>query len=1029
MPRFTVGDVVLLREDPGVQGAILALETQHAGEQYYRVFINGQQEVRAAGSLLPFRGGEKPTDALAGGEIADFDAFQRLLTFHRARRRASLSNHYYAFNASRTRFYPHQFKPLIKFLDSPTGRILIADEVGLGKTIEAGLILTELEARQYLDRILVVCPATLTGKWQQELKQRFDQDFEIARAARFREFLDQYAHDPAQTRDRLIVSLETVRSARLLGRIEAVAPRFDLVIVDEAHHLRNSGRNQHEAGKLLAGHADATVFLTATPIQLGRENLFTLLNLLEPDSFVSREEGERLFVANAPVVRCQSAVGQVPPAIDIAQEELHRAGQDQRISEHPEYPAALARMKDLATEHRHGAIAHDTVLNLQMHLNRINLLGHIFTRTRKREVQNRRAVRRAMTPHVELTDLEQDFYDAVTRFVRAQNRTRRGGGRGSGFLLVTPQRRMASSIPAMVRYYRAQVGAVVEDEPEDQDEPATAVTEDPELLVHALRDLRRVIGRWPLEGGPDSKYDALRSVLTGLRQERERLSILVFAFYKDTLHYLQDRLQADGFRCAVICGDVPNDQRPTIIERFRNGDVEVLLSSRVGSEGLDFQFCSSLVNYDLPWNPMEIEQRIGRLDRLGQESETIGIYNLHATGTIEARIMERLHQRVGVFEDSIGDLEDILGTVVKELEQDLFRDELTAEEEEERLVQAERIVQERRRQMEELEGEAASFIGTDRFFDEEVRRIRDHHRYVTEKQLVSFVTSFLGKRCPRTHLQYDLKTGRGRLRPDAELQALLHANPERRCPPEFLNPPAGGLKVTFNSQTAFDDPTIAFINVVHPLVQMMVDELDHEGSLASAHHLVLSQGRLPGDLVADCALVPGNYVYFAYRHAIKAARSTNTLEFVLLDDRLQLAVPVSRGEEVLGRLLEFGSTPEQGAGRLPEDLAREASRAAEQHFLAHARKLENHHRETNEAFIERRLDVLESHYRRLIAAQEHRLSEGRRKGAQPHYLRMVEGTISRLVRDLELARRKIAENREVGASHEEIAAGIIELVP
>ena len=140
----------------------------------------------------------------------------------------------------------------------------------------------------------------------------------------------------------------------------------------------------------------------------------------------------------------------------------------------------------------------------------------------------------------------------------------------------------------------------------------------------------------------------------------------MFAFFKDTLRYLARRLQVDGIGGVTIDGDTPPVERSEIIDSFSRDDrLEVLLSSRVGGEGLDFQFCNTMFNYDLPWNPMEVEQRIGRLDRIGQDSQIIHIYNLWIQGTIEERILRRLYDRVGIFQRSIGGLEAILGEITK----------------------------------------------------------------------------------------------------------------------------------------------------------------------------------------------------------------------------------------------------------------------------------------------------------------------------------------------------------------------------
>lgn len=1026
---YKPGGIVRLSEDPGTTVVITAVDVKHAGEQYYRVYVGNREVRRAECSLLPYTDEDSPSDFLARGLVGDFSQFQQLLTFHRARRGSSFSNYYFSFNASRTRFYPHQFKPLIKFLDSPIKRVLIADEVGLGKTIEAGLILTELEARQHLDRVLIVCPSTLTQKWCWEMKNRFDQDFEIAKAERMGRFLEEFESNPDRTSARLIVSLETVRAREMLQRIDLIAPRFDLLIVDEAHHLRNPGRNQHRVGGMLAEYADAVVFLTATPIQLGRENLFSLLHLLDPQSFISAEESERLFLSNEPVVRCLTAISQIPPAIDRAAEELSRASSDSRIGGHPDFPLAKVGLERLQAAVSDNGELPEKIIDLQKSLNRINLLSHIFTRTRKRDVQDRVVVRRAYATEVTLTDIERQFYQAVTSLVRAQNARRRSVMRGSGFLLVTPQRRMSSSIPAMVEHYRQSAGLGEDEVAED---PIITVAEDhadPDQLAHARRELQKIIARWPRNSELDSKYDVFREVIERTRRAEGTLKVLVFAFYKHTLLYLQRRLRADGVACEVICGDVPPKDRTIIIERFRRGDgVEVLLSSRVGSEGLDFQFCHVLVNYDLPWNPMEIEQRIGRLDRLGQESDTIMIHNIYPTDTIEDRVMQRLHQRVNVFESSIGDLDEILGEALRSLEEALFEKELTSEEEDARIQMAARTIIERRQAVKELETEAASFIGTDLYFDEEVRRISDRHRYITEKQLHDFSRSFIQRYCPRTQFTYDFAQARGRMKPDLELNKLLNQNPEVELPREFVNPPAGGLPFTFNGQAAFADPQLTFLNIVHPVIQTMVKELEQRAETTLAHHLLLSRSKLPEPFLVEFGLPPGVYVYFVYRLSIHSARSAHTLEFVLLDPSLALAVPVSVGEIVLGRLLEHGETP-KNIMTVPIDVAQEASSAARGHFLERAREIENQHRVTNDAFLERRLDVLRNHYGRLIAAKEAQLDEARRTQKQQKYIRLLEGSIRRFTQERDWREEVIEKRRGVGAADEEIAAGIIELVP
>src|SRR3989304_8199834 len=191
MDPFVIGDKVQSRTDHSRVGIIESLGPVHAGLQYYRVFWGGPAGTKTvpAVDLQRYTPAETPVENLLNGNLAGYQEFQRLITYLRLVRDFPLRNNIYAFNASRTRFYPYQFKPLIKFLDSPSQRLLICDEVGLGKTIEAGLILTELRARKTVDRVLVICPANLTAKWKLELRNRFGEEFRILQANDFFESL------------------------------------------------------------------------------------------------------------------------------------------------------------------------------------------------------------------------------------------------------------------------------------------------------------------------------------------------------------------------------------------------------------------------------------------------------------------------------------------------------------------------------------------------------------------------------------------------------------------------------------------------------------------------------------------------------------------------------------------------------------------------------------------------------------------------------------------------------------------------
>ena len=192
----------------------------------------------------------------------------------------------YTFYASRTEFQVHQFKPVLKLLNTFKQRLLLADEVGLGKTIEAGIIITELSARLgELSRVLIVCPSMLLSKWEREMQKRFSLNFDILTRNDFIKFLQRYIEYGEAEKMKGIISLQTLRSNKMIERLREVSPHFDIVIVDEAHYMRNPETLSSELGEVLSELADAMLFLSATPLQLGTPDLFNLLSLLIPEEF------------------------------------------------------------------------------------------------------------------------------------------------------------------------------------------------------------------------------------------------------------------------------------------------------------------------------------------------------------------------------------------------------------------------------------------------------------------------------------------------------------------------------------------------------------------------------------------------------------------------------------------------------------------------------------------------------------------------------------------------------------------------
>jgi SNF2 family DNA or RNA helicase len=282
-PLFKSGETVLLRSTKEV-GRVERDASLDGGEYWYRVRFTKRVENVVEEDLEPLVDPAETLESLtARGSWGRIQAFRSALAIERISN-ANQST-VYAFRAQRVLFEAFQYKPLLKILESPDRRLLIADEVGLGKTVEAGLILTELEARRTLDRVLVVCPSRLREKWRDEMSRKFGKDFDIATRSDLEEYLDKIRRNPSRTRLRFVVSMQTLRNEELRERFLSEVGSLDMVIVDEAHHARNPSTQTAEMLRDLCEVGEAVLLLTATPLHLGNRDLFTLLQALRPSEF------------------------------------------------------------------------------------------------------------------------------------------------------------------------------------------------------------------------------------------------------------------------------------------------------------------------------------------------------------------------------------------------------------------------------------------------------------------------------------------------------------------------------------------------------------------------------------------------------------------------------------------------------------------------------------------------------------------------------------------------------------------------
>lgn len=891
------GDKVRKKANLSRMGVLTSETSGSAARLRYLVVFPDGEEFVLAESLEVVAGKSTldPFDCITNGRFGRVLDLRGAITFYRLS--GKLANLIYSLNTTNTQFLPYQFKPVMQFLDSPSNGLLIADEVGLGKTIEAGLIWTELRARQDARRMLVVCPAMLREKWKMELANRFGVSAQIVDAGDLLGQLQEVKKNP-QTSFALIVSMQGVRPssnwdddeqpsmsssaqlARFLKETELDDPLLDLVIIDEAHYLRNQTTKTHLFGTLLRPVTLSMVMLSATPIQLKSTDLFNLLHLLDEDAFPFEGSFDMVLRMNEPVVRLRDRI----LAGQVDREEFIQTIQE--ISQLPYYRRSEQVkffLKSPPADTTLGSPKGRSELGDM--LDRLNPLSKVVSRTLKRDVTEGRVQREALVIRAEMSEVESAFYNAVTDKVREYCGFM---DVSEGFMLTIPQRQISSSMAAACKGW---LGRVADAELDDEQLYELDVVNDAEPvrpkkvkkqpkknmgdLLSELVSISREVGNVAELRKHDSKYRELVTSLKRYWKANPSKKVVLFAFYKNTLHYLAERLQEDGVDSVVLHGGMDKQQALKTFED-PNGP-SILLSSEVASEGVDLQFSSLLINYDLPWNPSKIEQRIGRIDRIGQEAPKILIWNFIYAETVDDRVYSRLLQRLNIFERALGSMEMILGDEIRSLSYELLSHNLTPEQEQDRIDKARVAIENVNRMHEKLEAEASSLIAHGDFIQNKVKAAKELGRYIRGNDLLAYVQDFIGKGYPGSRLLSDPKEPehfRFDLSADARLDftAFLQKN--------YLQGKTGLLsasppKLLFENRLGKSALGIERVTQDHPLIRFISAQMLERGS--NSTYFPVSACKVS---MSDPRFQPGVYVYSLARWTLSGSRDVERLEYV-----------------------------------------------------------------------------------------------------------------------------------------------------
>lgn len=895
--KFKAGDLAQIT----ATGEVVTISSVSPGmrETFYIAFQNGKRNRYRESELTPYFDRESGIiGSLRDGSLSNADSFQRYVYYRLFSE--SQEGNIFSYQGNKIIFNPFQYKPLLKFLAADSDeRLLVADEVGVGKTIESGIILDELFARQELqgtDVVMIVCPSILCQKWQAELRSKFlMDDFFVHDGKSLSYALAELSGTGRVAYPHSIVSEQLIRGAKYQELLKeclesAGGPFIQMLIVDECHHYRNLGTNTNAVGKLLSLCSERVLMLSATPFNLRSDDLYNQLHMLNPSLFQDQQVFNQL----------QRQIRSINQAIAYAKRddvESRRALLDTLRDLTP-----IAMSNDLIAHdynELHERIVGGEVLSakdkveFERMVSMLNPIASSFTRTLKRDAIEHRVTRETVTLDVHYSDLERDVYDSFLEANLMRYRMLGVSERAFGLILNGLERIAASSIVALQANVKRFLRMPDEEFAEMLSEDGGVSVADARAMKRALQEsYDTLLRKIKLIGDEDSKYRTFRQLIERVQESSgENRRVIVFSFYTETLKYLRRKLAKDGYSVALMYGKTPYETpakqfdedgfrvfgRNDIMHDFEEGKYEILLISEVGGEGIDLQFCTSLINYDLPYNPMRVEQRIGRIDRMGQLADKIIIGNLCIDGTVDVVINRVLLSRIADATDLVGELEPIIAQGIADINTLIVTRDFTDEELARRESEIEQQIEKARLTREEFEEARYELVNDKGFrqeFEDSVRRSR-----ISPHESLLFTQSFLKKVngcwCKPTsdtagaiHVTKDMCE---RLRAYVKRMNLGKAGEEIR----LLAGSGGELSIDFDGDTAYTSEDTVFFKPSGAWIHFVIDYMRalEADSPDNAYY-----ARAKANSVSF--LDRGIYWIFVYDMEFKGFYKTRTFEYI-----------------------------------------------------------------------------------------------------------------------------------------------------
>jgi len=723
---------------------------------------------------------------------------------------ASLYDPLLAINISKVDPLPHQIEAVYGYvLQLPRIRFLIADDPGAGKTIMAGLILKELKLRNLIKRILIVVPGHLKDQWRRELKDRFKESFVVVDRA----FINaHYGDNVWEKENQIITSMDFAKRDEIIPSISSTS--FDLVIVDEAHKMSafKYGEQTHKTrryklGEIISNISENLLFLTATPHRGDPENFRLFLDLLEPGFFATQEMLENSI-------------------------------------KNKDNPLFIRRIKEDLKDFEGKPLF---------------------------------LPRNIQTIPLTLLEKEKILYNNVSKYVREQynKALARDGRRYIAFALVILQRRLASSTYALLKSLERRkeklekllemseqdtinkvkifdfedIEDLSEEERWKEEEiwETLSVAENREELKKEIQTLENLIEHAVdvIQSEEEKKLLELKKTLKKLEEKFPNEKVIIFTESRDTLDYLKKKLISWGYNVNVIHGGMPLESRIEAESVFKNL-TQILIATEAAGEGINLQFCHLMINYDIPWNPNRLEQRMGRIHRYGQNKEVF-IFNLVAIDTREGKVLNRLFEKLQEIRDALGSdkVFDVINEVVygKNLSQLLLEAAACARDIEQIIEEIDiEIDEEYIQNIKERLGESLAT----KFID--YTRIKEMAEKAKEFKLIPEYTEAFFKKA------FSLLNGKIKERKDGflniekipyELRSIADEEPFKR---KYGNLLKRYPKVTFDKDIAFKNPDAEFISFDHPLFESLLEYINRNfnSDLRNGTIFIDPSGKLDG---------------------------------------------------------------------------------------------------------------------------------------------------------------------------------------